>query len=184
MIVRPLNKEQNVILCDVDGVLANFVQGMIDSHGWDIGHDDYTSWNHHRELGLSDTEFWEPTNDGKWWLGLQPYDGSQDFVAGLRELGKVIFCTSPNQDASCPSQKVQWLRNHGFLGATSTDYQIGPNKHLNAGSGAILLDDSESNVSEFVTAGGWAVGVPRPWNDYPDRTWHELKFELAHLAVC
>ena len=38
-------------LLDVDGVLANFVQGMIDSHSLSISHDEYITWDMHRTLG-------------------------------------------------------------------------------------------------------------------------------------
>ncbi len=153
-----------IFLLDVDGVLCDFVGGLIKSHGWPITHNEYTSWNHHRTFGVTDAEMWEPTNSGKWWLELEPYPWALRLVCQLQKLGEVIFCTSPSLDATCPSQKVQWLRNHGLMHSRKNDYQIGPRKELNAKSGAILIDDSDSNVTKFREHGGKAILFPQPWN--------------------
>ena len=170
-----------IILLDVDGVVCNFVGGLIASHGWPIKHEEYTSWNHHRTLGMSDEEMWRPTNDGKWWTNLQEYDWAKRLVSELRQVGEVIFCTSPSLDATCPSQKVAWLRATGLMDSSKNDYQIGSRKELNAKSGAILIDDSDSNVFKYREHGGAAVLFPQPWNrsktysgDKVDIVMHEL----------
>ena len=163
------------ILCDVDGVLASFVGGLIRSHGWDIPHGGYASWNYHRELGMTDEEMWRPTREPGWWENLEPYPGAQEFVSGLRKLGHVIFCTSPGLHHACASEKIVWLRKHGFMDEFKNDYQMGPKKELNAASGAVLIDDSNLNVGKYTEAGGYAILYPQPWNDlknlaeHPDR---------------
>ena len=156
--------EQQVFLLDVDGVLANFIQGIIDSHGWVMNHDQYDSWNYHRSIAISDEEFWECTYAENWWYYLNAYPWAQEIVGKLEAIGRVVFCTSPNHDASCPSQKVMWLRKHGFLGPQATNFQIGPEKELNARSGAILIDDSDANVKKYRDAGGQAFLFAQPWN--------------------
>lgn len=160
--------KETIFLCDVDGVICNFIQGLIDAHGWDIKHDDFTSWNHHHTLGVSDEEMWKPTYDGKFWLNLQPYPWANELLEILRSQGTVIFCTSPSLDDSCPSQKVAWLRNHGFMSRSKNDYQIGPMKELNAKSGAILIDDSDSNIKKYEDHQGRAITFPQPWNEARD----------------
>ncbi len=153
------------LLLDVDGVLANFIGGIIQTHGWPFTHKEFNCWDYHRTHGYTDEEMWEPTKDGKWWLGLDPYDHAADLLAKLRETHNIIFCTAPNSDATCASQKIQWLEKHGFMEPGSGDYQIGKHKHLNAMSGCVLIDDSDENVWRYRHAGGRAILFPQPWND-------------------
>lgn len=148
----------------MDGVICNFVDGIIASHKWQITHDHYATWNHHRTMGLTDEEFWAPTNDGIWWLQLAEYPWAKRLVSELEKRGEVIYCTSPSTDATCASQKIQWLRDHGFMGPNENRYQLGSRKELNAGSGAILIDDSDANVEKYIEHGGNAILFPQPWN--------------------
>lgn len=157
-----------LFLLDMDGVVCNFIDGLIKSHGWPIKHDDYASWDFHRTFGVTDEEMWESTNDGKWWLGLEEYPWAKVLVTELRRRGEVVFCTSPSLDSSCPSQKVQWLRNHALMHPRRNDYQIGGRKELNAKSGAILIDDSEDKVAKYIEHGGEAILFPQPWNSNRD----------------
>lgn len=154
-----------IFLLDMDGVIADFVSGLIKLHGWPIEHGDYANWDYHREFGITDDEMWEPTYDGSFWLSLDPYPWASALIRSLRNHGEVIYCTSPSKDATCPSQKVSWLRAHGFMGINEVSYQIGKRKELNAGSGAVLIDDSDSNILKYRGAGGRAILFPQPWNE-------------------
>lgn len=155
---------KDVILLDMDGVICNFVDGLISSMGLPITHEQYTSWNHHHTLGYTDEQMWEHTRVGNWWENLEPYPWAHYLVDNLRNIGEIIYCTSPSRCSSCPSQKVTWLRKHGFMDENKNDYQIGPKKELNAASGAVLIDDSEDNVRKYRDAGGRAILFPQPWN--------------------
>jgi 5'(3')-deoxyribonucleotidase len=157
----------NVILLDMDGVLANFVDGVIASLGvYEIvSHDDWASWDYHRELGFTDEQMWAPTREPGWWEALDPYPWAGELVEYLRSSGfKVVFCTSPSTDCKCPMEKVNWLRKHGLMDRNKNDYQMGPMKELNAMSGAILIDDSDTNVEKYEKAAGRAILFPQPWN--------------------
>ena len=162
-------------LLDVDGVLANFVQGMIDSHSLSISHDEYITWDMHRTLGLSDEAFWYPANCREWWASLPLYPDAHKLHAMLEVRGNVIFATSPNRSADCPSGKVDWLRVRGFLGSESTNYVISPHKQLMAASGAILIDDSKTNVDKYRESGGTALLYPQPWNSVLSEDCNELE---------
>lgn len=148
----------------MDGVICNFIQGIIDTHKFDIEHDEYVKWNYHRDLGLSDEEFWKPTDRENWWLELPPYRWADTLISELSVDYSIIFCTSPSLGFHCPSEKVQWLRDYGFMRYGKANYQIGPKKELNAKSGAILIDDSDENVLKYREAGGNAILFPQPWN--------------------
>ena len=152
-----------MILLDVDGVLCNWVQGIIDTHNFPINHDEWTSWDHHSSF-MSDEDLWAPTYDGKWWENLKPYPWAHELFKELYKRDEVIFCTSPNWDSTCPTQKINWLREYHFLGCRDTRYQIGSRKELNAKSGAILIDDYPENIYKYRGAGGTSILFPQPWN--------------------
>ena len=131
---------------------------------------------------MSDEEMWKPTNDGKWWTQLKEYVWAKRLVLELRRNGEVIFCTSPSLDPTCPSQKVAWLRETGLMHQRKNDYQIGPRKELNAKSGAILIDDSDSNVAKFRDHGGTAILFPQPWNENNSYRGDKVDFVLSQLV--
>jgi 5'(3')-deoxyribonucleotidase len=152
------------ILCDVDGVLANFVNGVIESHDMPLTHDEYATWDHHRVLGIADEKFWEPTREAGWWESLLPYSWSVNLIVELESIAPVVFTTTTSACSKCPSEKVNWLRDWGFLGTMATNYMIGPKKELMARPETILIDDSDDNVEKFIHAGGNAILFPQPWN--------------------
>ena len=160
----PRMSNKQIILLDVDGLLANFVQGLIDTMSLPIKHDDWDSWSYHQKLGISDADMWAATHGDDWWLNLKPYPWAGYLVNSLKEFADVIYCTSPSLASDCTRQKIDWLRKHGFMSEAKNDYVIGPHKHLLARSGAILIDDSEANVSAFRNHSGVAWLFPAPWN--------------------
>lgn len=171
-----------LLLLDVDGVLCNFVQGMIESHGRSTLHDEYSCFDFHRTAWqMSDREFWKPTYEEDWWFNLKPYPGSQEFVRLLRASFDVIFSTAPQPHRRAVSERFAWLRHHGFMQAD--ECMIGRHKHLMAGSGAILLDDSDANVDEFVAHGGKAILYPQPWNANAGWCDRRADFLTAELGV-
>ena len=151
------------VLLDVDGVLANFVGGIIKSLGLSVDPHDCQVSDWHYVLGISDEEFLAPTMESGWWERLEPYPQALQMVRSIRNETSVVFATSPTYGPACASEKVRWLIGHGFLPAQSTDYMIGPHKHLMAGRG-YLIDDSDKNVAKFRKYGGNAFLFPQPWN--------------------
>lgn len=170
-----------IILLDVDGVICNFIDGIIKLHNWPINHDDVSCWDYHKTFNVSDRDMWKPTEDGKWWTTLDEYEWAQELVSKLRSYDEVIFCTSPNLDSSCPSQKVKWLRDKGFMPHYKNEYQIGKRKELNAKSGAILIDDSDKNVERYRGHGGIAILFPQPWNKNKNYTVDRVNYTLQCL---
>lgn len=181
---------KKTFLLDMDGVIVNFVKGIIKVHNLNIKEEDWTSWDHHKVLGIPDSKLWELTNDGKFWEELEEYSWSRKLYDLLISNGDVIFCTSPSLDHTCASQKIKWLRDHGYMSPFKNDYMIGPHKELLAKSGAILIDDSDSNVKKFRENGGTAVLFPQYWNNNAwfagpiDATPHErLEFVRESLKL-
>jgi 5'(3')-deoxyribonucleotidase len=152
------------ILLDVDGVLCNFIDGMIAAHAWPISHENYSDWSYHRALGLTDEEFWRPASIPGFWLNLKPYMEASWLFGMLSQKYRITFATSPAIDSKCPSEKVEWLRENNFMDKNRANYMIGGEKWLMAKSGAVLIDDSDSNVEKFIENGGKAILYPQPWN--------------------
>ena len=154
---------------DVDGVICNFVGGLIKSHQWDIEHDDWKSYYHNRQMGVEDAVMWDPTLKPGWWLSLEPYPGAKEFIQAIRDAGHdIIYSSAPSVDSKCAAEKIDWLRQHGFM--NGNDYTLGPKKFLLAGSGGILIDDSDDQISAFQDRGGVGVLFPQPWN----KRWSQL----------
>lgn len=156
-----------VILLDMDGVISNFVDEVIATFGWDMKHDDYTSWAYHQQMGLSDERFWARI-DSEFWGRIRPYPWARRLVSEMRDMGEVIFATSPSLDPESLSAKVRWLRKHELMYQKWNEFMIGPHKHLMAKPGVILIDDSDANVAKFRAAGGTAILFPQPWNERRD----------------
>lgn len=173
---------EHIILLDMDGVIVNFIDGIIKSLELDLSHDDWATWDYHEKLGISKSAFWRAMHEKDWWRSLLPYPWASELVRELKKDYEVVYCTSPSLDSSCPSQKIEWLRDYCFMGMENA-YQIGPMKCLNARSGAILIDDYDVNVDNYRMAGGRAITFPQAWNSAgvsEDRVGHIMK-ELEAL---
>jgi 5'(3')-deoxyribonucleotidase len=171
-----------IILLDMDGVIVDFIGGIIRSHSLSITADDWNHFTFWRDIGMADEEFWEPTNRAGWWEQLSDYSWSRSLFNELSKDYRVIFCTASSQNSLVPSEKVRWLRAHDFMTRDSQDFQIGRNKWLNAGSGAILIDDCDEYVQEYRDAGGKAVLFPQPWNDNREHTDDRLGYVRGELT--
>jgi 5'(3')-deoxyribonucleotidase len=169
---------KQIFLLDMDGVIADFVSSLIVSLGVEnvSTHDDWTSWSYHQTIGITDEQMWKATHPDGWWLALKPYPWAHELVSMLKSRGQVIYCSSPSLKPNCASEKVQWLRNHGFMMESENAYSLGPHKELAARSGAILIDDSDSNYEKYVAAGGEAWLFPQPWNKNRHLSRNKLEF--------
>lgn len=154
-------------LLDMDGVIVNFVDGIIRAHNLTIRHDEWTDWNHHRTLGISDSGLWEPTLVDGFWENLTPYAWSETLVRSLAELGDIVICSTPYaKDPTCMLQKVKWVTNFfNRLELPVPDCVFSSRKYLLAKPDVLLLDDRNENVRDFIAAGGQGALFPQPWND-------------------
>lgn len=81
----------------------------------------------------------------------------------------VFIASSPTKDPDCLAGKLEWIHNNlpKFL---HRQYFITPRKVQLAHPGALLIDDSDSNVLGWRERGGSAIIVPRPWNCFNEYT--------------
>jgi len=153
------------ILLDMDGVITDFLSRALALHDaedllqqWPQGVSDAPE-----ALGLSKDDFWKPIDavGTEFWETLPTYPWSRELVEQLQEVAPVTILTNPgNQSASCVAGKVQWLKGQ----LPGVPYLMGPEKHLCAKPGAVLIDDRTKNVTSFSAAGGQTILFPQPWN--------------------
>lgn len=148
------------IYLDVDGVLANWVEGVrvaagIEPSVWDtVGHGLLPTQNQSKiDAAMATREFW---------LGLARYPWADDLYTECKHHGEVMFCTQPFDSAECLAGKYQWLANH--FNATMESVIFMRNKWRLANPRSLLIDDNVENCNRFQWAGGHSIIFPQPWN--------------------
>lgn len=92
------------------------------------------------------------------------------------ELARWHVVTSPGRDPGCYLGKATWLKRK--FGRDFDRFTITPHKELYAQPGVVLIDDRESNVDAFRTAGGSAILFPCHHN----RLWRLKDDPLTHVT--
>ena len=161
------------IFLDLDDVLNEFTMSTLRSlgckleeydpkWGWDIvraaneTHPDCT-FDARCFWGLFNREYWATLSKSEMcdWL----IERSTDLVG--RE--NVCVLSSPTVEPSSLAGKLEWIHNN-LPHWMHRQYLIGPQKHFCAAPDALLVDDCDKNVSDFIAAGGKTILVPKPWN--------------------
>lgn len=175
-----------IVLLDMDGVLANFVGQVIRTLKLDVEHSEWKSWAHHNTLGISESQFWQATQEEGFWLDIDPYPWAHDLMDRLRKHFWVIIASSPSLDPRCSMEKKQWIRKH-FPDFLMEDVVLTNHKSLMAVPGRILIDDSQRNVTDFAMEGGRGILFPAPWNELdlvPDhqKAWYASEIARGYLT--
>ena len=152
------------IYCDLDGVLANFIQGSIEACDLSISQDDVKTWNFFRPY-MPAEEFWKKIHEQKYfWEDLQLYPWAHELVDMLKRHGDVVFCTDPSHDDESATGKICWLKRHGFVKPGGKNYVLTAEKWRLSKPGTVLVDDSVKNCYDFSTYGGLGITFPQPWS--------------------
>jgi hypothetical protein len=160
-----------ICFLDMDGVLVDFVAGVLKHYGLPPA-TVVDTWNFDLELcqkfALSRDAFWQAFGQD-FWEGLDwTADGRHLLTCAEVCFGpeNVFLLSSPCRTHGCLEGKNRWVARH------LPDYQrrlfLGSAKHAFASASKVLVDDSDDNVARFRAAGGHAVLVPRPWNQRRD----------------
>jgi 5'(3')-deoxyribonucleotidase len=163
-------KQTKVIYLDMDGVITNFHTGVANAHKrpdlaikasqelWP------TDWWYNKELGSED-DIWKPVDKLgiKFWEELQPLPYMEEVLTAVEDSGLPWYiCTRARNNPYSVGGKVSWIAEH--LGGWFNDIIIMKDKSRLAHPNALLIDDSNKNVTMFQSYGGQAYLFPQPWN--------------------
>lgn len=133
-----------VIFLDMDGVISD-----IQSHG-----EATDKFKDNGQLDYDDL-------DHEWWVSMPAFEGAEDFYQDLKKYGTVKFLTAPTGSAECFGGKAEWITNFptGRGRWALMDLIICPSKdkYLLAEPDRILIDDRQSNIDDWIAAGG--IGI-------------------------
>jgi 5'(3')-deoxyribonucleotidase len=185
--MRPL-----VILLDVDGVLANFIEANLATLrelGVERQHDDVRAWSIEESLGLSSAQRAQMKarwSEAGFCASIPAYEGAAAGVELLRSIGEVYAITAPMWSApTWQHERTEWLMRH--FDFTRDQVVSTAAKHLVRGD--ILVEDKPETLARWAAA--WPGALPvlwdRPYNaeaDHPVRTrsWGLLQAVAAEVA--
>lgn len=178
----------STVFLDLDGVLADFVAEAMVMHGRRREErDQVNTYNVWDWLGETETSFWSLLTKKHFWSNLDPTAEMFDIVRLAEEYAggpeHVCLLTTPYASPGSHAGKWEWIRD--YLPAYTKRYLMGRPKHVCARDN-LLIDDSDMNVAEWKAAGGWAILLPRPWNqrrDLSGRVVETLAEDLRRLAL-
>ena len=178
------------IFIDLDGVLADWVAGVLDLFGtgalsksdWPAG-----EYSIERVLGISTDRLWSVINrqGSEWWAHLEPlpqYAALLGLIWSTEVEASIL--TAPGVCDYEWTGKAQWVARHAQEYRHSL--HMSQDKALLAGPGRLLIDDSDENCRRFIEAGGQAIVYPQPWNTahlYAGRPLPTVKRQLVQLGV-
>lgn len=182
------------IFLDLDDVCNTLAPFVLHSVGGSIGPSDYARYPREHGFNISDAAnamLGEPryTPATLWasiprslWVKVPESDFFPwllDTCAQAVGRENVCIATSPTTDPDCLAGKLEWIHDH-FPKWMHRQYAITPRKHLLARPDSLLIDDYSENIERFEAHGGYAVTVPRPWNEHwaSDPRWY-LEERLA-----
>lgn len=156
------------IYCDLDGVIANFVDGAIEAADLPLTHDGVNQWDFFKPY-MSSEDFWGRIHaQACFWEDLPVYPWAHELVEALRSFGDVVYCSDPTLDDESATGKIKWLKRHGFVEPRGDNYVLIHEKYLLSKPGTVLLDDSPANCQLFnceLIRSGRAIMFPQRWND-------------------
>lgn len=155
--------KDSLCFVDLDGVLADFVNGVMKFHNFSIPWPEI-GWEFDKKSGLSPGAFWGALGL-KFWSTLGcTQECSAIIDAAEKKFGKdnVFLCSSPCATPGCTVGKAAWVDDH--LPGYSRRLILTNRKEVFSGQGRVLIDDRDENVEGWRKLGGTALLVPRPWN--------------------
>lgn len=148
------------IFLDLDDVCNTLGPCVLHAVGCRIAPDDYGAYP--RQFG------YDVSNVANFLLGEARFTPTTFWAAVPRRLWANVpesdIFTTPTVDPDSSAGKMEWMYAH-LPSWMHRQFAITPCKHLlGCDSTALLIDDYEENIQQFIKEGGQAILVPRPWN--------------------
>jgi 5'(3')-deoxyribonucleotidase len=165
----PCEVDGMIILCDVDGVICDFVGGLcarLEEYGYKRTPEDFFTYNI-AECDLSDPEMAiinGASREPGFCAKLPWYEDGREFLHSLGVYGDVYAITAPWRSNTWDSERRQWLGT--YLSPERVLSVAGDSKRLIAGD--VLIEDRAPTVQQWLEAhpNGRAILIDRPWNRY------------------
>ena len=179
---RPVSDRK--VFVDMDGVIADFVGGVIAAHKRSVYDDPahYGKFDIEKIWGIKVEEFWEPLDSYEFWRGLAKTPEADRIVYIVtKKFGaeNVAILTAPSESRFCVPGKRDWIAEH--YPVFKNRMIFGSAKEFLAGPDRVLIDDRDKNAEVFEAAGGVSVLVPRLWNKR--HPWARLASEVVYKEV-
>lgn len=147
---------------DLDEVLVDYTTQALYAHGRTL-----EPLPMLYNLGLEDdAAYWQPIErmGEEFWLDIQPFDWADDVLHLVKQcVDEWYILTKPGNFLASYTGKLKWLWNYfgeDFQRCTVTRKP----KCRMANPNALLIDDHEDNVRQFVECGGNAILFPSRYN--------------------
>lgn len=168
------SKQQFVCFLDADGVITDWIGGMLRSHNVYINpYKNSQNWGNPKfeeVLGMNSVIMWSVA-DSYWWANLNPTEYFYRIMSILENYfgpNNICLLTSPtkNKDERIAPEaahgKIKWINK--WLPSYRDQFLIGYHKEFAAAPNKILVDDSDDKCNKFRDAGGKAILFPQRWN--------------------
>ena len=154
-----------IVFVDLDGVLCDFVGGVLKLHGLEMPNFN-GAYDISDVLGMSVNKFWGAINEkDDFWATLEKTADSDEILQILEKsfgTSNIFFLSSPQNNSACYKGKIEWvIKNYS---AYKKRLILTGHKHLLASKGRYLVDDSEVNCAKFSSRGGKSFLYGRAWN--------------------
>jgi len=161
----PSPSQHLIIGVDVDGVVADLVGSLIKLVHQRTGHliaeEQIYSFDLRHTMGDLWTTAQQALSEPGFVRSLSPYPGAIEGIDLLRNIGRVVFVTSPySQSPTWSYERFRWLQTHAH--ASERDIVHVDDKTLFGGH--LLIDDAPYQLEAWVKTGRPAIRVDRPWN--------------------
>ena len=153
------------ILLDIDGVLANFVQGCRQFHGKDIP--EPSDFNIAKSFGMDSNSFWKPIKKSyQFWEALPLRPEGRHLISLINDMNllKNTYLLSNPVGSRGLAGRHDWIKRHYPYFLNTNKFLLGPAKGLCNDGFNIIIDDYGKNCDKFVNSILW----PQNWNDNRD----------------
>ena len=152
-----------IIHCDMDGVLVDFLGPALKALGRSESPGDITDWYFYKDWGFSDKEFWASVEGFDFWSTLPVLDHAYELLNLCLEYSEDVLITTKIQPSckGCIPGKAHSLATK----FPAFEYNlVTKSKAKLASPNSILIDDNDTNCTDFSKAGGKSILFPATYN--------------------
>lgn len=153
---KELDTSKVKIFLDLDGVMADFVQGAKDIFDKDYSFEKFKNDSKYR------SKFWNAVKQyqkdgGQFWLDLKMMEDANQLWKFLKEYDVEILTATGDPKHGAGEQKKQWVKKHIDPNIKVNLVRKSKEKADYVANNSILIDDQEKSTNPWEQAGG--IGI-------------------------